>query len=305
MNGVETIQLQQQEEEDEDEDVNGDLGHASKNLITSFWLLGGWLAASWPPPPGWEEEEPLTHKSVAKAKALTSALSFFSRARVRCGRYRDEKDAKLLVDPTREYSEILRVLALFPTAKNVQQSKAQGIYRTHARTLNNNTLDCLFVCWLVVAEKRTPLRYQFPSLPLIITHFRSNSSFPTSIAATSSAATTTTTMTTTYDQEVVVVFLAVKKDKKTTTPARSTAAGIFYKIQNHTQTHREKGKLQQRKRNKGPSRLTRVGPSRKPSQRTTLHKTTTAKLSQQESSKQSKQAHNPSEFFLLFFQGNT
>jgi hypothetical protein len=80
MNEVETIQLQQQEEEDEDEDedVNGDLGHASKNLITSFWLLGGWLAASWPPPPGWEEEEEaLTHKSVAKAKALTSALSLF------------------------------------------------------------------------------------------------------------------------------------------------------------------------------------------------------------------------------------
>jgi hypothetical protein len=79
MNEVETIQLQQQEEEDEDEDedVNGDLGHASKNLITSFWLLGGWLAASSPPPPGWEEEEALTHKSVAKAKALTSALSLF------------------------------------------------------------------------------------------------------------------------------------------------------------------------------------------------------------------------------------
>jgi hypothetical protein len=142
MNEVETIQLQQQEEEDEDEDedVNGDLGHASKNLITSFWLLGGWLAASWPPPPGWEEEEEaLTHKSVAKAKALTSALSLFSRARVRCGRYRDEKDAKLLVDPTREYSEILRVFALFPTAKNVQQSK-QGSRHiphapTHARTL--------------------------------------------------------------------------------------------------------------------------------------------------------------------------
>ncbi len=88
------------------------MGHASKNLITSFWLLGGWLAAR-PPPTGWEEEEEeeeeaLTHKSVAKAKALTSVLSLLSRARVRCGRYRDEKDAKLLVDPTRKYSEILR-----------------------------------------------------------------------------------------------------------------------------------------------------------------------------------------------------
>jgi len=42
MNEVETIQLQQQEEEDEDEDedVNGDLGHASKNLITSFLAFG-------------------------------------------------------------------------------------------------------------------------------------------------------------------------------------------------------------------------------------------------------------------------
>jgi len=105
-------------------------------LITSFWLLGGWLAAR-PPPPGWEEEA-LTHKSVAKAKALTSALSFSSRARVRCGRYRDEKDAKLLVDPTRKCSEILRVLALLPTAKNAQQSKQARLKaytaHTHART---------------------------------------------------------------------------------------------------------------------------------------------------------------------------
>lgn len=70
MNEVETIQLQQQEEEDEDDDVNGDLGHASKYSITSFWLLGGWLAASWPPPPGWEEEEALTHKERSESKSV-------------------------------------------------------------------------------------------------------------------------------------------------------------------------------------------------------------------------------------------
>jgi hypothetical protein len=84
MNEVETIQLQQQEEEDEDEDedVNGDLGHASKNLITSFWLLGGWLAASWPPPPGWEEEEEaLTHKERSESKSVDErSLAFFSSA---------------------------------------------------------------------------------------------------------------------------------------------------------------------------------------------------------------------------------
>lgn len=76
----------------------------------------------------------MTHKSVVKAKALTSALSLSSRARVRCGSYRDEKDAKLLVDPTRKYSDFLRVLALFPTAKNVQQSKQARLKAYTART---------------------------------------------------------------------------------------------------------------------------------------------------------------------------
>lgn len=264
----------------------------------------GWLAAR-PPPPGWEEEEAWTHKSVAKAKALTSALSLLSRARVRCGRYRDEKDAKLLVDPTRKYSEILRVLELLPTAKNVQQSKeaskAQGIStRTHARWLNNNTLDCLFVCWLVVAEKRTTsLRYQFPTLPLIITHFLSNSSFPTSIAATSSAA-TTTTMTTTYDQEVVV-FLAVKKDKThhrqqqyQQLQASSTKSKTI-----HRHTQRE-GKLQKRKETRDPA-----GSQEWARQENQVNERLFFTNQQQQShynrNQASKQAQNPSEFFLFFF----
>jgi hypothetical protein len=70
-------------------------------------------------------------------------------------------------------------------------------------------------------------------------------------------------------------------------------------------THRERKTATKEKETRDPAGSQEWVPSRKPSQRTTLHKTTTAKLSQQESSKQSKQAHNPSELFLLFFQGNT
>jgi hypothetical protein len=169
---------------------------------------------------------------------------------------------------------------------------------------------------LVVAEKRTTLRYQFPSLPLIVTHFLSNSSFPTSIAATSSAATTTTTtttttMTTTYDQEVVVSSGCEKRQKPPQQQRSKTCRHLRQnpKPSTHTHTHTQKQKENcvKRKRNTGPNSSQEWGPSRKPSQRTTLHhKTITAKLLQQESSNQatkqsSKQVHNPSEFFLVFF----
>lgn len=178
-----------------------------------------------------------------------------------------------------------------------QASKAQGIYRTHARTharwLNNNTLDCLFVCWLVAAEKRTTLRYQFPSLPLIITHFLSNSSFPTSIAATSSAVTTTTTTTT----RKWWCFWLGKRQKPPQRQDQQLQGSSTQTKTIHTDTQRE-GKLQQRKETRDPT-AHKSGPVKKTkSTNDSSHKTTTAKLLQQESSKQ---AHNPSEFFFSFF----
>ncbi len=170
-------------------------------------------------------------------------------------------------------------------------SKAQGIYRTHprthARTLAEQQHSWLFVCLLVGCSRKAnsfTLPVSFSAAQLIITHFRSNSSFPTSIAATSSAA--TTTMTTTYDQEVVV-FLAVKKDHHS-----SKINSCRHLLQNpkpYADTHREKGKTATKeKETRDPAGSQEWVPSRKPSQRTTLHKTTTAKLSQQESIKQSK-----------------
>jgi hypothetical protein len=100
------------------------------------------------------------------------------------------------------------------------------------------------------------LPVSFSAAQLIITHFRSNSSFPTSIAATSSAATTTTTMTTTYDQEVVV-FLAVKKDHHT-----SKINSCRHLLQNpkpYADTHTEKGKLQQKKKKQGTQQAHKSG----------------------------------------------
>ncbi len=186
---------------------------------------------------------------------------------------------------TRKFFAYLRCYLQPKTCRKAskQASKAQGIYRTHARTharwLNNNTLDCLFVCWLVVAEKRTTLRYQFPSLPLIITHFLSNSSFPTSIAATSSAATTTTTTTTTYDQEVVV-FPAGKNDKNHHSSKINSCRDLLHNPKPYTQ---REGK---RKETRDPT-AHKSGPVKKTKSTNdlTLHKTTTAKLLQQESSK--------------------
>jgi hypothetical protein len=153
---------------------------------------------------------------------------------------------------------------------------------------------------LVVAEKRTPLRYQFPSLPLIITHFLSNSSFPTSIAATSSAA---TMMTTTYDQEVVV-FLAVEKDKN---HHNSKINSYRHLLQNpktiHRHTERRKTATT-KKRNTGPSSSSQEwARQEKPSQRTTLHKTTKAKVITtgiKQAIKQSKRI-DPVSFFSSFF----
>jgi hypothetical protein len=76
-------------------------------------------------------------------------------------------------------------------------------------------------------------------------------------------------------------------------------------IRRHTQ--RERKNCNKRKRNKGPSRLTRVGPVKKTkstndSSQNNNSKVITTGINQ---AKQSKQAHNPSKLFLLFFQGNT
>jgi hypothetical protein len=86
----------------------------------------------------------------------------------------------------------------------------------------------------------------------------------------------------------------VKNDKNHHSSKDQKAAGIFDKTQNHPHTHtKTEGKLRQKKKKHGTQQLTRVGPSRKPSQRTTIHrKTTIAKLLQQESSNQAiKQAN--------------
>jgi len=170
--------------------------------------------------------------------------------------------------------KILRVLALLPTAKNAQQSKQARLKaytaHTHARTHAGWTTTlltvCLFVGWL---QRKSELLY--------VTSFLLCRSSSLTFSATPPS----------RRQLPRHRPLRRRRRRRRRRPGSGGVSGwendknhhsgkinscrdLLHKPKPYTQTHRGKENCNNEKKH-GTQQLTRVGPSRKPSQRTTLH----------------------------------
>jgi hypothetical protein len=207
-----------------------------------------------------------------------------------------------LVDPTRKYSEILRTCVVTYSQKRAAKQARLKAYT--ARTLKNNTLDCLFVCFLVVAEKRT----NYFTLPV---SFSAAHHHPLSQQLLLPDVNCRDIVRCDDDDDddddddlrpgSGGVSGCEKRQKPPQTAARSTAAGIFdknpipYTDTRHTQ---RKENCNKRKETRDPTTHKEWAPQENQVNEP-LFFTKQQQQSHYNRNQASKQAHNPSEFLLF------